>query len=254
MARNLTAVAFALLLATVALTGTVAARDCIDNATVQVRIASQMFEVPLTYYPFISDLDREGLRPKNCPGEPKEQLVQPIEAVGLHIITDHQFVTQDQNTQAVFGVRIELFPSSVPNPVSHNRLKRIEAQILESGRQLEDLPHVGQFYGFAEDESYPENFIYYIALPDGPQTPDGYPVTYWCQPPSSLEVPEDASSQTVTAVEKMRELGRLCLVRYSWSNELTLAYRFRTGRYPVQTWDQLDSEVRAFVKNLMVDG
>ncbi len=226
--------------------------DCVDGPTVQVRVASQMFEVPIGYRPLVIGLDRDGIYPRACSGEPKKFLTQPLEASGLHIVTHRERVVQDVHTQSIFGVRIDLFPSSVPNPVSRNSLTRIAEKILESGRQLEDLPLVGRFYGFALDGEESENYTYFIALPEGPKTPDGYPLTLWCQPPSSLEIPEGASPQTKEAVEQAQERGLLCLVKYALSQDLTLGYRFKTGRYPMDMWEELDWAVRNFVERLLV--
>ncbi len=229
-------------------------KDCVEGPTVLVRVASHLFEVPLAYYPFVSGPDRRGMRPKYCAGEPEEVLEQPIESLRLHINTDHQQVVQDIHSEEIYGVQIDLSPSSVPNPVSRNRLNRIKDQILERRRRLEDLPRVGQFHGFALDGERPENFTYFIALPEGPKTPDGYPLTLWCQPPSSQEIPEGASPETKEAVEQARERGLGCTVQYAFSEDLTLRYRFKTGRYPLNSWAKLDANVRAFVKRLMVEG
>ena len=69
-----------------------------------MRVASQLFEVPLNYLPFVSGLDREGIYPKACPGEPEEYLTQPVESSGLHIVTHRQRVVQDVYTQSIFGL------------------------------------------------------------------------------------------------------------------------------------------------------
>lgn len=243
-----------LLSATAPIAASATGDGCVEGPTVMVQVASQLFEVPLSYYPYVSGPDRKGMRPKSCAGAPEEILEQPIESLGLHIITDHQQVVQDIHSEAIYGVRIDLFPSSVPNPVSRNRLNRIKDQILERGRRLEDLPRVGQFHGFALDGEDSENFTYFIALPEGPKTPDGYPLTYWCQPQSSQELPEDASPETQENIKRMQKLGRNCIVQFAFSEELTLGYWFRTGRYPMESWEELDSNVRAFVTRMMVEG
>lgn len=211
---------------------------CLDSSTVQLNVGSQLFVIPRGYRPSITGADGEGVPLRHCASSTQPRMDQPMNAREFTITTHLTNVEQDEYTESIFGVQVTVWESSIPNPASQNALAQMVRLADQSGISIEESPVRNAFHAFSITGGEPVNFI---AIQGSLITPDGHPVTVSCpSPPWTLSTGE--------------YLGRGCYSIYAYTDSLTLRYRFRDGRYPIESWASLDAAVRAFVDHLKANG
>lgn len=207
---------------------------CLEGDSVSVQIADQLFSISRTQRPHITDTNSNSVWINQCSSASQERLSQPIEAAKFTITTRASKVEQEGCIQSAFGVQIFISRSYTPESASRRNFLREEAYVKERGNTLDDLPRIGDFLALPS-RSFGNEPWAFMAAPGRLETPDGYPVVMNCHG------------------RPIGDMGSLCSTSYAYSEGLTLRYRFWDGCYPMETWTEIVSTVRAFVRSLMVD-